>query len=202
MQGAWCRHDLAESPDRGLPDPRSAPAKPRTSVAPGERGRGGRWESPQGQLRGQCGGGSVSLPGGRRGLGWPRAGLVQVRVTGYQGKEIFHGALKMCLFPWETRNAPSLGLIFNEAVLGQKLSAEGRGRRALPLMQRCGRVTALPGQCPWGCCRGDEAGRGSGVAAAVAQGPWHLQPPTAAPVQGLKCRDTGGLQQGDGIHAV
>lgn len=64
VQGAWCRHDLAESTDWGLPNPRSAPMKPHTRVTPGERGRGGHWELPRGQLRGQPGSGSASLPGG------------------------------------------------------------------------------------------------------------------------------------------
>ena len=52
---------------------------------------------------------------------------------------------------------------------------------------------------------GDEAVGGSGVGAAVGwelQRPWHAQPPMAAPTQGLKRRDVGGLQQGDGIYAV
>lgn len=51
----------------------------------------------------------------------------------------------------------------------------------------------------------DEAGGGSGVGAAAGgepQRPWHVQPPTAAPTQGLKRRDVTGLQQSDGIHAV
>lgn len=65
MQGAWCRRNLAE-----LPDPRSAPMKPRTSVGPGERAQGSCWESPQGQLRGQPGDGSVSLPGPVGDAGW------------------------------------------------------------------------------------------------------------------------------------
>lgn len=44
--------------------------KPRTSVGPGERAQGSCWESPQGQLRGQPGDGSVSLPGPVGDAGW------------------------------------------------------------------------------------------------------------------------------------
>lgn len=108
-------HGLAQGADRA---PRGASWSP-TPALPQGQGRGGRQESRQGQLRGQPDRLRVPSP---RGTGWGlRAGLVQVRVTGRQGKEIILGALQMCLFPWETRNAPALGLIFHE-VLGQKLA--------------------------------------------------------------------------------